>query len=62
LARLEKALHSTGIKRHLKLRELPLDLDAVGTLSGHGFHPLKAPIFSAVPAEILKTLGLAGPS
>jgi hypothetical protein len=24
------------------LRDLPLELDAVGTLSGHGFHPLKA--------------------
>jgi hypothetical protein len=41
LARLEKAPHSTGIKRHLKLRDLPLELDAVGALSGHGFHPLK---------------------
>jgi hypothetical protein len=26
-----------------KLRsDLPLEFDAVGTLSGHGFHPLKA--------------------
>jgi hypothetical protein len=24
------------------LRDLPLELNAVGTLSGHGFHPLKA--------------------
>jgi hypothetical protein len=24
------------------LRDLSLELDAVGTLSGHGFHPLKA--------------------
>jgi hypothetical protein len=24
------------------LRDLRLELDAVGTLSGHGFHPLKA--------------------
>jgi hypothetical protein len=24
------------------LRDLPLEFDAVGTLSGHGFHPLKA--------------------
>jgi hypothetical protein len=24
------------------LRDLPLELDAVGTLSGHGFHSLKA--------------------
>ena len=24
------------------LRDLPLERDAVGTLSGHGFHPLKA--------------------
>jgi hypothetical protein len=24
------------------LRDLPLELDAVGMLSGHGFHPLKA--------------------
>jgi hypothetical protein len=23
-------------------RDLPLELNAVGTLSGHGFHPLKA--------------------
>ena len=25
-----------------ELRDLPLELDAVGALSGHGFHPLKA--------------------
>jgi hypothetical protein len=24
------------------LRDLPLERDAVGALSGHGFHPLKA--------------------
>jgi hypothetical protein len=24
------------------LRDLPLELNAAGTLSGHGFHPLKA--------------------
>src|SRR5262245_2072988 len=24
------------------MRDLPLELNAVGTLSGHGFHPLKA--------------------
>src|SRR5947209_19321150 len=24
------------------LRDLPLELNAVGTVSGHGFHPLKA--------------------
>jgi hypothetical protein len=24
------------------MRDLPLERDAVGTLSGHGFHPLKA--------------------
>ena len=24
------------------LRDLPLELDAVGPLSGHGFHPLEA--------------------
>ena len=24
------------------LRDLPLERDAVGTLPGHGFHPLKA--------------------
>jgi hypothetical protein len=24
------------------LRDVPLELNAVGTLSGHGFHPLKA--------------------
>jgi hypothetical protein len=24
------------------LRDLPLELNAVGTLSGHGFHPFKA--------------------
>jgi hypothetical protein len=26
------------------LRNLPLERDAVGVLSGHGFHPLKAQI------------------
>src|SRR6202048_4627318 len=25
------------------LRDLPLERDAVGALSGHGFHPLKSP-------------------
>jgi hypothetical protein len=28
--------------RNHTLRDLPLELNAVGTLWGHGFHPLKA--------------------
>ena len=31
-----------GLSGNELLRDLPLELDAVGTLSGHGFHPLKA--------------------
>src|SRR5262249_55657717 len=30
------------LPRNELLRDLPLELNAVGTLSGHGFHPLKA--------------------
>src|SRR4030095_17089859 len=32
----------TGSPGNELLRDLPLELNAVGTLSGHGFHPLKA--------------------
>jgi len=31
-----------GLPGNELLRNLPLELDAVGTLSGHGFLPLKA--------------------
>src|SRR3974377_698890 len=31
-----------GLSGHELLRDLPFERDAVGTLSGHGFHPLKA--------------------
>jgi hypothetical protein len=38
------------------LRDLPLELDAVGTLSGHGFHPLKAHLTCQIT-----NLNLSGP-
>src|SRR6516162_6769399 len=31
-----------GLSGNELLCDLPFELDAVGTLSGHGFHPLKA--------------------
>ena len=31
-----------GLSGHKLLCDLPFERDAVGTLSGHGFHPLKA--------------------
>jgi hypothetical protein len=38
------------------LRDLPLELNAVGTLSGHGFHPLKAQLTCQIT-----NLNLSGP-
>jgi hypothetical protein len=38
------------------LRDLPLERDAVGTLSGHGFHPLKAQLTCQIT-----NLNLSGP-
>ena len=33
------------------LRDLPLELNAVGTLSGHGFHPLKAQLVKSLTSN-----------
>jgi len=35
------------------LRDLPLELNAVGTLWGHGFHPLKAQLTTVQPKAVM---------
>src|ERR1700758_1252874 len=46
----------TGSPGNELLRDLPLELNAVGTLSGYGFHPLKAQLTCQIT-----NLKLSGP-